>query len=237
MSKHLLLISIIYLLTTSSLFPQQNAKTYRMNDTTKMQYLLYLPDNYDKANTKQFPLLLFLHGGGESGNDIELVKKHGRPKLIEQGKQFPFLVLSPQNPGKKKLWDDVAVLNLLNAVVSEYHVDTARIYLTGLSRGGYGAWRLAINNPGIFAALAVICGSSAPYEYASWLKDLPVWVFHGAKDATIDMSVSAKMVEKVAIAGGDVKFTVYPEATHDAWTKTYENDALYEWMLQQSNNK
>lgn len=195
-----------------------------------MNYLLYLPQDYDKKNEEAYPLILFLHGGGEAGDDVEMVKRHGPPKLISEGKEFPFIILSPQNAYKDKLWDDFAIKSLLDKIVHKYNVDTSRIYLTGLSRGGYGVWRMAIQYPTTFAAIAPVCGA-APSAYAGWIRELPIWVFHGAKDKVIPVSESEDMVIALKKLGADVKFTIYPNAGHDSWTQSYENPALYEWFL------
>jgi predicted peptidase len=196
-----------------------------------LQYLKYLPEDYEANSERLFPLLLFLHGGGEVGDSIELVKKHGPPKLIEQGKEFPFIVVSPQNPANR-LWDDAALKQLVDEILATHRVDRRRIYLTGLSRGGFGAWRTGIQYPELFAAVIPICGRGTP-NYVHRLKAVPVWVFHGAKDRTVPLSNSVEMVEALQEAGGEVTLTVYPEAGHDSWTVTYENPAVYEWLLSQ----
>lgn len=194
-----------------------------------LQYLKYLPQNYEAGSDRSFPLLLFLHGGGEVGDDIELVKKHGPPKLIERGRDFPFIVISPQNP-ENRLWDDATLRQLIDEVTDTHRVDRRRIYLTGMSRGGFGAWRMAIQYPDLFAAVVPICGGGTP-TYASRLKDVPVWAFHGARDRVVPLSNSVEMVEALQQAEGDVKLTVYSEAGHDAWTETYDNPEVYDWLL------
>lgn len=222
---------LVALLPNSTTLAQfQVERTQAVTDGAPLRYLLYVPEL--PTTSERLPLVLFLHGGGEGGTDIEKVKKNGLPKLIEAGKTFPFIVVSPQNPSETQFWDDQQLINLLDEIENELAVDPARIYLTGLSRGGYGAWRLAIQNPDRFAALAPICGSGAA-PYAKKLKDVPTWVFHGAKDPVIPLEESQRMVDALKNAGGNVKFTVYPEAKHDAWSETYNNPQLYAWMLQQ----
>ncbi len=215
-----------------SVYAQQTVHTMEKQVTQSLQYLLYLPPDYGQDTTKTFPLMLFLHGGGETGNDIELVKKHGPPKLIAEGKDFPFIVLSPQNP-ENKLWDNAALITLLDEIIATHRVDEKRIYLTGMSRGGYGAWSLAIQNPDKFATLVPICGGGTP-NYVDRIKHLPIWVFHGARDKAVPLSNSVEMVEALEQVNGNVKITVYSEASHDAWTRTYNNPELYEWLLKQS---
>src|SRR4030066_1336392 len=125
--------------------------------TLNCQYLLFLPEGYENKQ-QRWPMILFLHGAGERGNDLNLVKKHGLPKIIEQQKDFPFIVVSPQCPQGQWWTEKVEVLiNLLDEIVNRYNVDTERIYLTGLSMGGYGTWTLAAAYPERFAAIAPIC--------------------------------------------------------------------------------
>lgn len=177
--------------------------------------------------------MLFLHGAGERGDDLDKVKVHGPPKLVAQGKSLPFIIASPQCPSGRS-WSDPAAMQtliaLLDDLVEKYQVDESRVYLTGLSMGGYGTWALGASCPERFAALVPICGGGQP-RMARRLRDMPIWVFHGAKDGTVPLSQSEEMVEALKAAGGNVEFTVYPEAQHDSWTATYDNPKLYEWLL------
>jgi predicted peptidase len=198
-----------------------------------LQYYLYFPETYEEDESKLFPLLLFLHGGGESGDSLGVLKKNGPPKMLAEGKQFPFMVLAPQNPHKKQWWNVRAVMQLLDTVMTQYRVDPKRIYLSGLSRGGSAAWEMAVQYPDRFAALAVVCGM-APVPYASWInKDLPIWVFHGTEDRSIPFSESEAMVSALKQMGYDVTFTVYEGVGHDSWVQAYQTEALYDWMMKQ----
>jgi predicted peptidase len=192
-----------------------------------MNYLLFLPEGYGKTD-KTWPLILFLHGAGESGNDLSKVKRHGPPKIVEKKKDFPFIVVSPQSA--RGGWNPVALNALLDEVESKYKVDKDRIYLTGLSMGGFGTWAMAAAYPDRFAAIVPICGGGNPRD-AKKLKDLPIWVFHGGKDNIVPPSRSEAMVNAIKKAGGDPKFTVYEDAGHDSWTKAYNDPKLYEWLL------
>lgn len=210
----------------------QQAKQFEQEITikAKLNYLLYLPEGY-AADGKAWPLMLFLHGAGESGNDVQRVKLHGPPKLVETRKDFPFILVSPQSPGRG--WDPRMLGALLDHVEANYRVDKDRIYVTGLSMGGFGTWTLAAADPGRFAAIAPICGGGNPAD-AEKLKNLPIWVFHGAKDPVVPASRSEDMVTALESAGAkNVKLTLYPDAGHDAWTETYNNAELYEWLLKQ----
>jgi predicted peptidase len=198
--------------------------------TVGCKYLLYLPDGYGD-NGKRWPLMMFLHGAGERGDDLDLVKKHGPPKLVSQGKDFPFIIVSPQCP--RGIWwpEKVdALIALLDEIESNYAIDPDRVYLTGLSMGGFGSWGLACGHPKRFAAVAPICGGGM-WFLGNRLKEVPVWAFHGARDNVVPLRESQEMVDAVKRAGGDAKLTVYPDAGHDSWTATYDNPQLYEWFL------
>jgi len=199
----------------------------------RADYLLYLPGQYSSSE-KEWPLILFLHGAGERGSDLKKVEMHGPPKLVsKEGRTFPFVIVAPQCPGND-WWTHAHQIETVNAllddVVSKYRIDQDRIYLTGLSMGGFGAWSLAAEYPGRFAAIAPVCGGGNPLE-AGNLAQLPVWVFHGEKDPVVPVEKSREMVAALEKAGGNVRFTVYPEAGHDSWTETYNNPELYEWFL------
>lgn len=215
--------------------PGQYPRSFRgqITKAVALEYLLFLPQDYGRDPEKKWPLMLFLHGAGERGDSLELVKKHGPPKMVEQQPDFPFIVVSPQCPAgswwPEKL-DDLRAL--LDEVEAGYAVDSRRIYLTGLSMGGYGTWSLALAQPERFAAIVPICGGGKPY-LARRLKDLPVWVFHGAQDKTVPPEESEKMAAAIKRAGGSPRLTIYPDADHDSWTRTYDNLELYEWLLEQ----
>jgi predicted peptidase len=193
-----------------------------------LKYWLYLPERYDAQ--EKWPLVVFLHGAGERGDDLELVKTHGPPKEIIGGKSFPFVMVAPQCP-RTSWWAPGAINDLTRQLAKQYKIDPQRIYLTGLSMGGYGSWAAAVEAPDLYAAIAPICGGGDAAKIAV-LKDLPIWAFHGAKDPTVPLSASQQLVDALQAAGSDIKFTVYPETAHDSWTETYQNPALYDWLLQ-----
>lgn len=209
--------------------------------TVELDYLLHLPKGYDAKGSKVWPLMLFLHGAGERGSDVARVAVHGPPKLVKQGRDLPFILVSPQCPEGQR-WDNESLLALLDEVIKKHKVDTKRVYLTGLSMGGYGTWSLAAHHPERFAAVAPICGGGSTIDILlrarvkdSPIKTLPTWVFHGAKDPVVLLAESERMVAALKKAGNnDVKLTVYPEAQHDSWTETYNNEELYEWFLGKS---
>ena len=217
---------IIICIVFSNLTAQQSAQKF----VTETNYLLYLPDNYKSDTATKWPLLLFLHGGGESGNDIQKVKLHGPPKLADQGKKFPFIIVSPQS--EHGGWDSENLYRLIQSVKKNYRVDEQRIYLTGLSMGGYGTWSLAMKHPEEFAAIAPVCGGGDTAD--AWkLRNLAVWCFHGAKDDVVPPSASENMVKATRRYNPSVRFTLYPDANHNSWDAAYSNDSLYQWMLSQ----
>ncbi len=203
----------------------------RLNATIKVEmgYLLSLPKDYETKES--WPLVLFLHGSGERGDDLELVKKHGPPKLIGEGKEFPFIVVSPQCPGSQS-WRAIELTALLDEVTRTQKVDQDRIYVTGLSMGGFATWELAAFAPTRFAAIAPICGGGDP-GWTRRFKHLPTWAFHGAKDLGVPVERSQEMIDAMTKYGGTPKLTIYPEAEHDSWTETYNNPEFYEWLLAQ----
>ncbi len=211
---------------------QANYFEKKITVTARFNYLLSLPADYHNTKTN-WPLVLFLHGSGESGKNIHRVKTHGLAKLADVNGPFPFILVSPQS--SRRGWDPEKLNALLDEVVEKYRVDKDRVYVTGLSMGGYGTWDLAAAHPEKFAAIAPICGGGNP-EDALVLTKLPTWVFHGAKDKTVPLKRSEEMVAALKAAGGNPKFTVYPDAGHDSWTETYNNPEFYQWLLSQKRN-
>jgi predicted peptidase len=207
-------------------------RAFVLEQILRLGYLLFLPQDYGENPDQQSPLILYLHGIGERGNDLELVKIHGIPKVVEKKPDFPFIAVSPQCPDGTLWWHHSLILKgMLDDILARYAVDPNRVYLTGNSMGGYGTWSLAMAYPDLFAAIAPICGGGMP-EWVSALKDVPVWAFHGADDAAVPLERSQRMVDALRACGGNVRFTVYPGVGHDSWTQTYDDPQLYAWFLQ-----
>jgi dienelactone hydrolase len=208
--------------------------------TATISYLLYLPRAYGQDSAQTWPLILFLHGSGENGIDPELVAANGLPQLLTGDADYPFIVVSPQAQGEDD-WNRQLrpLMALVDYVQSNYAVDVKRTYLTGLSMGGIGAWDLALNYPLRFAAAVPIAGgwifgSDAIPQRICDLKNMPLWVFHGAQDENILPKQSQLLVNALKQCGSDVRFTLYPDANHSgAWTRAYADPALYEWLLAQ----
>jgi predicted peptidase len=204
--------------------------------TNALEYLLYVPKADPSQPGKRWPLVLFLHGSGERGTNVNLVAVHGPPKQVAAGREFPFILVSPQCPANQ-IWDNDTLLALLDSLQAQLPVDPTRVYVTGLSMGGYGTWSLALKHPERFAAVAPICGGGdrirtlLPSQQLA-LKTLGIWAFHGAKDNVVPLSESQNMVDAVKRAGvTDVSLTIYPDDGHDSWTHAYNEPGFYDWLL------
>lgn len=198
-----------------------------------LRHLVYLPPGYDDDPVHPWPLILFLHGSGERGNELDRVKVNGLARELAAGREVPAIVLSPQCPAGAR-WDGelmVAALDaLLDDALSRYRVDPRRVYLTGLSMGGFGTWALAAAHPERFAAIAPVCGGGNP-DLAIRLRRTPIWAFHGAKDDVVPVSATQTMADAMARVHGDMRTTIYPEAGHDAWSAAYADPELYAWLF------
>jgi predicted peptidase len=192
--------------------------------------LVDTPVGFDSNADTKYPLLLFLHGAGERGSELSQVKKHGPHKYVAEH-QLPVITVSPQCPDGQ-WWDAPALVALVDALEKEWPIDTDRIYVTGLSMGGFGTWEMLRLAPHRFAAAAPICGGGNP-ESVGTFKHVPLWVFHGGKDNVVPLDRSQAMVDALEQQGSQVKFTIYPEAGHDSWTETYNDPKFYEWLLDQ----
>jgi len=201
-----------------------------------IKYLLYLPNDF-KGGAGQWPFMLFLHGRGESSGPLSLVKKWGPPRLLDHGESFPYIIASPQCPAKES-WaqpgQQELLLKLIEHIEKTYSVDQNRVYLTGLSMGGYGSWRLAADHPELFAAVVPICGGGKP-EDAEKLAALPIWVWHGTEDASVPIQKSIDMVEAIKKAGGTrIRFTTVEHVGHNSWEAAYATPELYQWLNKQT---
>lgn len=213
----------------------QKAVTFEavITKRARLEYLLYLPKGYGKDQDKRWPFILFLHGAGQRGDDVQAIKKHGLPKILDGRDDFPAIVVSPQCPLDDWWTSQVdSLIALLDDTTARYAVDPDRVYLTGLSMGGFGSWALAASQPERFAAMIPICGGGTR-SMAARIKHLPVWAFHGAKDEIVPLARTEEMVEALEKAGGNVKLTVYPDAPHDSWTRTYDNPEVFVWLFSQ----
>lgn len=239
--KHLifttaLIISCAQLFGQSTQTAHKIDKVHTENIVVSHNYLLHVPNDKRHAINGQLPMIVFLHGAGERGDDIEKLKVHGPPKKINNGEDMPFIVLSPQCKENRR-WDPQTIKILIEQIMKDYPVDQNRVYLTGLSMGGYGTWDLAVKYPHRFAAIAPICGGSDvnAWDATMHLTEMPIWAFHGAMDQVVPLEGTVKIIQALRQAGSNPKLTIYPDANHDSWTETYDNPELYSWFLKHSN--
>lgn len=228
-------LAFVALATQQTQIQQPQTFERKITRTVVGNFLVYVPEGYEADKTKKWPMILFLHGSGERGTDLNKVKAHGPPKEVEQGRKLPFIIVSPQCPDNE-WWDVFMLSGLLDDVEKKYRVDKDREYLTGLSMGGYGTWALAAEEPQRFAAIAPICGGGNPLTAAK-LKHLPIWAFHGDKDPTVSIQESQTMVDWVTRAGGDIRFTIVKDGVHDVWTDIYKGQEIYDWFLAHKRRK
>ena len=199
----------------------------------KLRYLIRYPDGF--SGEKKYPILLFLHGAGTRGDDMSRLIYNPFFSLTAKHKNFPFVCVAPLCTENTwfDMWEDLK--KLVAEIANLPFAYPNRIYVMGASMGGYATWQLAMSMPTYFAAIVPICGGGM-YWNAGRLANVPVWAFHGAKDTTVLLEESVKMVEAVKKHGGDAKLTVYPENKHDSWSDTYSNPEVFSWLLQHQSN-
>ena len=193
-------------------------------------YVKYLPKNFNEG--EKYPLVFFLHGAGERGDDPDVAVRHGYMKYVrEEGRQYPFIFIAPQCP-KRKYWGcyTESLLAFLDYVCETLPIDRTRIYLTGLSMGGTGSWMLAMADPDRFAAVVPICGSGICWN-AECLKNLPIYAYHGDADPVVPVHESVSMVSQVNKKGGNAQLKILSGVGHNAWEIAYQDDELLNWML------
>ena len=207
-------------------------KTHSNADGSRSPYVVFVPQDYDAK--KSYPIILFLHGAGETKGGMKQPVQVGiGPAIEKRAKSFPFIVVIPQS--EKRIWkadsdDAKRALAILDTTMKEYNADPKRVILSGLSMGGHGTWSLAVANPERWAAIVPVCGAGNPAAAAT-IKDLPCWAFHGDKDTAVKVAGSRDMIDALKQAGGKPKYTEYPGVGHNSWDKAYGTDELYTWLL------
>ena len=243
--RPLLILAVITSCSVACVFGEDPSAGKQVEQSLKVGgdsigYLLYLPKNYSAESNGdgRWPLMLFLHGRGESDGPLSAVKKWGPPNFIEHGIDFRYIIASPQCPPSPKSWnspqEQTLLLALLAHLTNTFKVDTDRIYLTGLSMGGYGSWRLAADHPDLFAAVVPICGGGDPQD-GDKLKNLPIWVWHGLADPVVPVQRSIDMVQAIKKAGSTtVRLTTLEGIGHVSWQAAYASPDVWQWLDRQS---
>lgn len=202
---------------------------YEVVDVSGLKSIIRYPDGCEKG--KKYPVILFLHGAGTRGEDINILLSNVFFSITEEHTNFPFIVIAPQC-NKDNWFELMYELQGLTAEITNFDfADEERVYAVGASMGGYGVWQLAMNMPHTFAAIVPICGGGM-YRNAKRLTGTDIWAFHGDRDNVVYTEESVKMVEKVNEAGGRATLTIYKNTEHDSWTETYSNPEVFKWMLQ-----
>ena len=227
--------------------------TVRDDGGASYGFLFVRPKTVEAGKT--YPLVVFLHGAGERGDDPKVLAKHFFPAMLseEYRERFPCFIFAPQCPTDGRWanrdWREpenadgsmsaplAVAAEMVEEIVKDHPIDRDRLYLTGLSMGGYGTWDWAARRPDFWAAAAPICGGGDPGDAAK-LKDLPLWVSHGAEDPAVPVGRSREMVAAVSAAGGSPIYIEYPGLAHDVWTTAYGTpDGLPAWLFRQTRNR
>lgn len=192
---------------------------------------IFLPANYQKDDT-YWPVMIYLHGASYRNKEMEDIKQNVPIENIKQNGDLPFIVIAPKCPSGQR-WSTYHLKLLLDEAIKKYPIDESRIYMTGMSLGGFGTWEFACRYPERLAAAAPVCGGGKP-DQAAAMKNVPVWAFHGDRDSVVPYRRTKSMVEALERVGGNVKFTCLPGQGHNIGSKVYSNHELYDWMLEHS---
>ena len=230
--KKSLLLGLLSISLGGTLAKAQETKAYFDQKITEEKKIGYVLD-YPKDAKGKLPLIVFLHGSGERGDDLEKAKAHG-PFNYKSLLGEPVALLAPQTP-LNEWWDTQAVYHLIEDIATRYNIDRSRIYLTGLSMGGWGSWKLANEHPELFAALAPVCAPSDRWMQATihQYKDLPIKIFHGGNDDIVSPMTSIDMYQKIKRINPNVELIIFPDDNHNSWDSTYSDPAFYRWLLSQ----
>jgi predicted peptidase len=214
--------------------PGFSTQVFKDADGSEAKYFLFVPHDY-KGN-KPYPVIVFLHGKGGNAAELEKVTRGSFGGAVrKQEKTFPCIVVFPQSPNQS--WQAESVdaqraMRILTKVAKTYKVDPKRVYLTGLSMGGFGTWSLAAAYPNVWAAIVPICGGGNP-NHAGLIAHIPCWCFHGDADPTVKVESSRVMIQTLKAVGGSPKYTEYPGVGHNSWDRAYATKELYDWLLKQ----
>ncbi len=219
--------------TEEQSFSKESHEMLTLTETENISYIQFMPE--DVNTEEKWPFILFLHGAGERGDRLEMVTKNGPPLLAREGKLEKFIMLAPQCP-EGDYWSTPKQVEKLIALIQHAKetlpIDPNRIYVTGLSMGGYGTWSLLAEIPNKIAAAAPICGGG-DVSSVSKFYDKPIWAFHGDADSVVPVNLTTDMISAIEELGGKPKMTIYEGVGHDSWTQAYNTPELFTWLLAQ----
>ena len=197
----------------------------------EVDYRIYLPEEYDQSG-HTWPLVIWLHGDGgqASRGGWNEILSYGPPRMVERGRKFPFILLTPQLWGEVH-WDPDSLHALVQDTIQKYEVDQDRVIVMGYSRGGFGAWELACSYPKTFAAVVPI--SARPMTAIERVKDMGVWIFHGELDTGVPLGGALNMHQELEVLDADVTLTIFPAVGHNAITPAMATNELWDWILAQ----
>ena len=247
--SRLLVVAVYVTMLTGAACAEPEARVWNFGSDFSLPYRWSAPEKLEPG--KRYPLVLFLHGSGERGNDNTSQMNHGVKPILKGAKELdePTFLIAPQCPcdvwwapitgdrlklteaGKPNLVMD-EVVGLLDEILKSHPVDPARVYVTGLSMGGFGTWDLLARIPGKIAAAVPICGGGDP-DTVDKFKDVPIWVIHGEVDPVVPIAASRLMIAALKEVGVEPKTTLYPNVAHDSWTQAYDNPELIQWLFAQ----
>lgn len=209
-------------------------RSFAHTETDTLQYIVTTPTGF--APEERLPLIVFLHGAGERGSDLDVIRVHGIPKLFTADPDYHGLrviTLSPQCPADDVWNTHVHALHaLIEQTIAQYHADPDRVTITGMSMGGFGTWEMACRYPELFAAAAPVCGGGMVWR-AGALRHMPIRAFHGDCDSVVLPEYSLEMVRAVNAAGGHAELTLYPGVGHNSWENVYDRGDVIEWLAAQ----
>jgi len=225
-----LITLLVFAVSVTAKTPGGNSPLVKEKSKT-YPYLAYLPDGYDKNDAKAWPLIIYLHGSSCKGNNLEKLKKYGPPFYLDRGMNVDAIVISPQCPSNKNWTYGTWFESFYKELKDKYNIDPSRVYLTGMSLGGFGTWDIASRYPDYFAAIMPLCGGGQT-RMVETLKDIPTWVFHGEVDRKVSLSRSVQMVDALQELGSKPKFSILKGQGHGI-QKVYSDQNIYKWLLSQ----
>lgn len=223
--------ALFFVIASLFCWPQALAQLNQSRRPARYNYRLYVPKSYSRTH-KAYPLIIYLHGGSHRGNNLDKLTQYGPPHAVQQGRRFNCLIASPQCPDGKYWSTDNWFDSLYTELTTNYRIDPKRIYLTGISMGGYGTWQTAVAHPNIFAAIAPLCGGCDDSTQVCQLRNVPIWTFHGTADDLIPVDETARLVRRLNGCRGHVTFSRLVGKGHDI-EYLYDEKAIYAWLLKQ----